>query len=89
MPSYKPEVEADSFGTWAGNGCAFAALAEAEAYLRDLAWRWTAIHHTRIVESPDPVTCRLDPAGKLEWLAPAGKLEWRPCQYVEQPEKLP
>jgi hypothetical protein len=69
MTSYKPEVQADSTDTWAGNGCAFATHAEAKAYVRDLAARWSSVRGTRVVESRSPVTCRLEPAGKLEWLA--------------------
>jgi hypothetical protein len=68
MTSYKPEVRADSTGTWAGNACRFATRAEAEAYVRDLARRWAAVRDTRVVESSNPVTCRLT-AGGLEWLA--------------------
>jgi hypothetical protein len=66
--SYKPEVQADSTGQWRGNGCAFATHAEADLYVRDLAWRWTAVRHTRVVESSSPVTCRFVD-GRIEWLA--------------------
>jgi hypothetical protein len=69
MTSYKPEVQADSIGKWYGNGCAFATHAEAELYVRDLAYRWTAVRNTRVAESQSPVTCRLDHAGRLEWFA--------------------
>ena len=56
--SYKPEVQADNTGTWAGNACRFATEEEAEAYVCDLATRWTLVRHTRIVPSDDPVTCQ-------------------------------
>ena len=69
MTSYKPEVQADSTDKWCGNGCAFATHAEAKAYVRGLAYRWTAVRSTRVVESRSPVTCRLEPDGGLEWLA--------------------
>jgi hypothetical protein len=68
MTSYKPEVQADSTGTWAGNGCAFATREEAAAYVHDLAYRWTAVRDTRVVESADPVTCRFVD-GETKWLA--------------------
>jgi hypothetical protein len=69
MTSYKPEVQAGSTGIWYGNGCAFATREEAEAYVRDLAWRWTAVRATRVVESAGPVTCRFV-AGQTEWITP-------------------
>ena len=68
MTSFKPEVQADASGRWDSNGCRFAAREEAEWYVRDLAWRWTAVRATRVVESADPVTCRLVD-GRVEWPA--------------------
>ena len=53
--SWKPEVIADSTGQWVPNGLAFATKAEAEAWARDLAWRWTAVRDYRAVESDQPV----------------------------------
>ena len=53
--SFKPEVLADSSGVWAGNVLRFATRPEAEAYVKDLAWRWTAVRETRVIESADPV----------------------------------
>jgi len=53
--SFKPEVIADSSGKWCGNAVAFATAAEAEAYVLDLAMRWTAVRDTRVVESAEPV----------------------------------
>jgi hypothetical protein len=58
--SYKPEVVADSAGKWCGNAVRFATEAEAEAYVLNLAMRWTAVRDTRVVESPDPVTYTWD-----------------------------
>lgn len=63
--SFKPEVVADSSGTWAGNALRFATADEAEAYVRDLAARWTLVIATRVVESDDPVSARIND-NKLE-----------------------
>jgi hypothetical protein len=56
--SFKVEVQADSTGTWAGNGLRFASQDEADDYGKDLAGRWTSVRHWRTVESDDPVTHR-------------------------------
>lgn len=58
--SYKSEVIADDSGKWAGNGLRFETEAEAQAYVADLARRWTLVRETRVVESDDPVTNRFD-----------------------------
>ena len=59
MPkSYAPEVIADSSGEWCGNALRFATEPEARNYVNDLAWRWTAVRETRVVESNDPVNYR-------------------------------
>lgn len=55
MSGYKAEVIADSTDTWAGNGLTFETQAEAEAYVSDLSWRWTAVRKTRVVESDSAV----------------------------------
>jgi len=67
MKSYSPEVIADSTGTWAGNAVRFATRAEAEIYVQDLMYRWTAVRETRVVESDDPVNYSLTD-GVLEML---------------------
>lgn len=54
--SWKPEVIADNSDEWAGNALRFATKAEAEAYVADLASRWTLVRNTRVVPSTDPVT---------------------------------
>jgi hypothetical protein len=54
--SYKAEVIADNSGEWVGNGLRFESHAQALAYVRELACRWTAVRETRVVESDDPVT---------------------------------
>ena len=58
MPkSFKVEVQADSTGTWAGNGLRWPATAEgrkaAESYACDLAMRWTAVRDWRVEDSDD------------------------------------
>lgn len=58
--SFKPEVIADSSGTWCGNALRFATKPEAEAYALDLAMRWTLVRDTRVVESTDVVNYRWD-----------------------------
>jgi hypothetical protein len=40
------------------NGLRFATHAEAEAYVKDLAYRWTSVTDTRVVECTDPVNYR-------------------------------
>lgn len=54
--SWKAEVIADGSGKWVGNQLRFATAEEAKAYVRDLAWRWTSVKDTRVVECDDPVT---------------------------------
>jgi hypothetical protein len=65
--SYKPEVVADSSGEWTGNALRFATEAEAEVYAADLASRWMLVTATRVVESDDPVSARIND-NKLELL---------------------
>jgi hypothetical protein len=54
--SWKAEVIADSSGKWCGNGLRFATRQEAERYVSDLSWRWTAVRDTRVVDVADAVT---------------------------------
>jgi len=56
--SWKPEVQADNTGTWAGNALRFETKEEAEKQVRDLANRWFLVRETRVVESGDPVNYR-------------------------------
>ena len=71
MPqSYAAEVIADSSGKWAGNGLRFATEREAEAYVADLARRWTLVTETRVVESDDPVNQRIHPDGDRHPVTP-------------------
>jgi hypothetical protein len=53
--SWKPEVIADSSGTWCGNSLRFATKEEAESNVLDLASRWFLVRETRVVESDDQV----------------------------------
>jgi hypothetical protein len=55
MMSYAGEVIADRSGKWVGNQVRFATPEEAHAYIRDLAWKWTMVTDTRVVQSDDPV----------------------------------
>jgi hypothetical protein len=54
--SFKAEVIADSSGQWVSNQLRFATKKQAEDYAADLAYRWTAVRETRVVECDDPVT---------------------------------
>jgi len=56
--SFKPEVQADSTGTWAGNALRFATREEAEANVEDLRRRWWMVTAARVVESDEPVNYR-------------------------------
>ena len=49
---YKAEVQTGSDPKWYGNGLTFETEAEAEAYVKDLMWRWTMVIDTRVVEVP-------------------------------------
>lgn len=62
--SYKPEVQTDSSGKWYGNAARFATEEEADAYNLDLAFRWTSVRESRVIESADPVNFRWDWATK-------------------------
>lgn len=54
--SFKAEVIADGSGEFVGNGLRFASREEAEAYARDLSWRWLAVRDWRVIESDDAVS---------------------------------
>jgi hypothetical protein len=56
-----PEVIADSSGKWCRNGLRFATHEEAEGNVAALAWRWTAVRETRVVETDDPVNSAWEP----------------------------
>ncbi len=58
--SFKAEVIADNSGVWVSNALRFATHAEALAYVQDLAWRWTLVRDSRVVESSDPVNYRFN-----------------------------
>ena len=68
MPSFKAEVTtAGDGGKYSSNAARFATREEAVGYLVNLAWRWTAVAGTRVVESDDPVCARWD-GHNLIWL---------------------
>ena len=46
---WRVEVIADNSGNWAGNALTFTDKAEAWAYARDLAARWTLVRDIRVV----------------------------------------
>ena len=52
---YKVEVQADSDGTWAGNGLTFESIAKAETYALDLFSRWTAVREWRVIDAKGTV----------------------------------
>lgn len=54
--SWAAEVIADNSGKWCGNALRFASKADAEAWVKDLSWRWTLVRETRVVPSDDPPT---------------------------------
>ncbi len=54
--SYKAEVTADDSGKWYSNALRFNTREAAEAYVSNLALRWSAVRDTRVVESDDPAT---------------------------------
>jgi hypothetical protein len=62
--SWKSEVIADRTGNFCGNALRFATREEAEHYVSDLAWRWTLVTDTRVVESDEPVNYRLNEHGR-------------------------
>ncbi len=53
--SWAPEVIADSSGKWTGNGLRFATRELAEAWARDLSYRWFWVRQFRAVPSSDVV----------------------------------
>lgn len=71
--SYKAEVQADSTETWTGNGLTFATQKEAEDYVSDLAWRWTAVRKTRVVESDSPVNYKWEDGKAIALHMPASE----------------
>ena len=52
--SFAVEVQADSTGNWAGNGCRYPSKLAAEWAAQDLANRWWLVTAWRVVESDDP-----------------------------------
>jgi hypothetical protein len=58
--SYVPEIVAyGEDGKWCASGLRFGTRLEAEAYVRDLACRWTLVIDTRVVESEEPPNYQL------------------------------
>jgi hypothetical protein len=57
---FASQVIADNSGKWVPNALVFATSKEAAAYASDLAWRWTSVRQTRVVEVHDEPTHRWD-----------------------------
>jgi len=55
---YRVDVQADSTGTWVGNGVTFATVTEAAAYARDLYYRWTSVREWRVVDANGNIRVR-------------------------------
>jgi hypothetical protein len=53
--SFESQVDTGD-GHFVGNALRFATQAEAEGYVKHLAWRWTMVRETRVIPSTDPVT---------------------------------
>lgn len=53
--SWKVEVIADNSGMWVSNQLRFDSREAADAYGRDLEWRWTLVRKFRVVKSEDPI----------------------------------
>jgi hypothetical protein len=58
MMSWAPQVIADHYGNWHGNGLRFATKEEALQNVRALSLRWTAVRDTRVIETTEPVTAK-------------------------------
>ena len=54
--SWKAEVMVYGESQWVGNRMRYATRTEAQDYVVKLAWAWTAVRDTRVVESDEPVT---------------------------------
>lgn len=58
MTSFAGEVIADNSGKFYGNQMRFATKQEAENYIANLMFKWTAVRETRVVKTNDPVNYR-------------------------------
>lgn len=54
MKSFKGQIRT-SQDDWTDNQVRLATWDEANAYIRDLMYRWTQVTETRVIESDDPV----------------------------------
>jgi hypothetical protein len=75
--SFKGEVIADNSGQWVSNALRFATEAEAQGYIKHLAWRWTMVRDTRVVECDDPVG--------YEWNVETNELTSLDSGYTREP----
>lgn len=62
--SWKADVIADSTGKWCGNMLRFATKLEAETYVNALEERWSSVISTRVVESNQAVSHKIDHRGR-------------------------
>ena len=81
--SFKPEVIADSSGKWTPNQLRFATEAEAKLYVDDLAFRWTAVRETRVVQCDDPVTAQIKKVGEHQFELVHLNIDPAPARPVE------
>tara|TARA_Y100000310_G_C20622966_1_gene784328 strand:+ start:316 stop:522 length:207 start_codon:yes stop_codon:yes gene_type:complete len=56
MTSFIAQVKTPGDTDWVGNGLRFGTKGQAESYIKDLAWRWTAVQETRVAPSDDEPT---------------------------------
>lgn len=63
--SYAAEVLVSGETKFAGNAVRLATREQAEAYAKDLMWRWLAVREWRVVESEDPVNYAFVPGNGL------------------------
>lgn len=63
--SFKMEVKTSEHGNFTGNAVRLATREQAEAYAKDLMWRWLAVREWRVIESEDPVNYAFVPGNGL------------------------
>lgn len=56
VKSFVGQVKTPGDKDWVGNGLRFATRQEAQDYVTELSWRWTAVQETNVAETTDPVT---------------------------------
>ena len=51
MTSFIGQVKTPGDTDWVGNGLRFGTREQAEAYVSDLAWKWSAVRETKVAQS--------------------------------------